>query len=157
MELSKHQKRILDFNPKEIYDKIQIDKYSRVQSISITKMFPKQENKICSCGCGQKLEGRRSVWATDSCMRFAQSVWGIINGHSETISFYLRKMFPQWACCKCGLTDSYKEFKNGLNVNEIHKDHIVAVVNGGGGCWLDNYQLLCKECHKEKTKIDLKK
>jgi hypothetical protein len=31
-------------------------------------------------------------------------------------------------------------------------DHIVEVVNGGGGCGLDNLQTLCVVCHKAKTK-----
>ena len=156
MNLLPHQKRILEFNPDEIYKTINVNRFSRIQSIPIGKFFPLRDDGLCACGCGSKLEGRRKRWATDSCMYFAQGVWGIINGHSEIISSYLRKLFPDWACCKCGLTDAYKEYKNGLNVSSIHKDHIVAVVNGGGGCWLDNYQLLCDECHKEKTKIDLK-
>lgn len=152
-----HQKRILEFNPKPIYDRVDINRYSRIQSVSMDKLFPLRNDGLCACGCEKKLEGKRRRWATDSCMHFAQSVYGIINGHSEIISSYLRKIYPEWACCKCGLTDSYKEYKNGLCVSNIHKDHIIAVVNGGGGCWLDNYQLLCGDCHKEKTKIDLNK
>lgn len=30
-------------------------------------------------------------------------------------------------------------------------DHIVPVVEGGGGCGLDNYRTLCHPCHKEAT------
>jgi 5-methylcytosine-specific restriction enzyme A len=30
-------------------------------------------------------------------------------------------------------------------------DHIVPVVEGGGGCGLDNYRTLCVACHKEET------
>lgn len=152
-----HQQRILELDPKPIYDRINIDIYSRFQSISMSCLFPIRNDGLCACGCESKLTGRRKRWANDSCYYFAQSVFGIINGHSEIISSYLRKIYPDWACCKCGLTESYKEFKNGLCVSSIHKDHILAVVNGGGGCWLDNYQLLCSDCHKEKTKTDLNK
>lgn len=31
-------------------------------------------------------------------------------------------------------------------------DHIVPVVEGGGGCGLDNYRTLCVPCHKKETK-----
>ena len=30
-------------------------------------------------------------------------------------------------------------------------DHIVPVVEGGGGCGLDNYRTLCRRCHVEAT------
>jgi 5-methylcytosine-specific restriction endonuclease McrA len=148
-----HQEKILSFDPKPIYDIINVDRFSRIQSIPIGKMFP-ENGKLCGCGCGTELKGRRKRWATDSCMRFAQAVWGIINGHSEIISFYLKLIHKHWACCNCGEVDKYTVYKNGVVVSAIHKDHIVAVKNGGGGCWLDNYQLLCDCCHKEKTKQD---
>ena len=35
-------------------------------------------------------------------------------------------------------------------------DHIIAVCNGGGGLGLSNYRILAKDCHKKKTKSDLK-
>lgn len=31
-------------------------------------------------------------------------------------------------------------------------DHIVPVVEGGGGCELDNYRTLCLECHRVETR-----
>ena len=150
-----YQLRVLFFDPKPIYEKIKVDNFIRVQSISITEMFPKNES-FCGCGCGSKLLGRRKRWATDECKYFAQAVWGIINGHSEIITSYLRLYNGIIACVKCGLTDSYKEFKNGMYVNLIHKDHIIPVFKGGGGCWLSNYQYLCDTHHKQKTKTDLK-
>jgi hypothetical protein len=39
---------------------------------------------------------------------------------------------------------------------KVVADHIVAVCNGGGGCWLSNYQLLCGDCHNYKTREDIK-
>lgn len=38
--------------------------------------------------------------------------------------------------------------------DNIDIDHIVPVKLGGGGCWLSNYQPLCKPCHKTKTVAD---
>ena len=150
-DLKPHQKRILELDPTYIYERISLDRYKRVQSIPMDKLFPKN-GEFCGCGCGEKLTGRRTRWATDSCHAFAIAVQGIINGHPEIISFYLRLLNKDWACCSCGEMDKYKEYKNGMCVNAIHKDHIIAVKNGGGGCWLNNYQLLCDVCHEEKTK-----
>jgi 5-methylcytosine-specific restriction endonuclease McrA len=30
-------------------------------------------------------------------------------------------------------------------------DHIVPVIEGGGGCGLDNLRTLCRKCHVEET------
>ncbi len=30
-------------------------------------------------------------------------------------------------------------------------DHVVAVIEGGGGCGLENYRTLCTPCHKSET------
>lgn len=151
-----YQLRVLFFDPKPIYDRIDVNHFLRIQSVPIGKMFP-EIDKFCGCGCGVELSGRRKRWATDQCKYFAQAVWGIINGHSEIISSYLNLYHGIIACVECGLTDSYKEYANGLCVNSIHKDHIIPVFKGGGGCWLSNYQYLCDNCHKQKTKTDFKK
>ena len=150
-----YQKRVVFFDPKPIYDRIQVNPFLRVQGVSITNMFPENGN-ICACGCGAELNGRRKRWSSDKCKYFAQAVWGIINGYSEVISSYLKLYYSHVACIECGLTDEYKLMKNGLSYSSIHKDHIIPVHKGGGGCWLSNYQYLCEEHHKIKTKKDLK-
>jgi 5-methylcytosine-specific restriction endonuclease McrA len=155
-ECKDYQKRVLFFDPKPIYDRIKINPYLRVQGVSITEMFPNIEN-TCACGCGAKLEGKKKRWANDECKYFAQAIWAIINGYSEVISSYLKLYHGVVACIECGLTDEYKMMKNGLSYSAIHKDHIIPVHKGGGGCWLSNYQYLCEEHHKIKTKNDLKK
>jgi 5-methylcytosine-specific restriction endonuclease McrA len=151
-----YQLRVLFLDPKPIYDRIKVDHFARVQSVPIGDMFPLNGN-LCGCGCGAEVTGRRRRWATDSCKYFAQAVWAIINGHSETISSYLKLYHGVVACIECGITDFYTEYANGLSVSSVHKDHIVPVFKGGGGCWLSNYQYLCDTCHKQKTKTDLKK
>jgi 5-methylcytosine-specific restriction endonuclease McrA len=151
-----YQLRVLFLDPKPIYDRIKVDNFARIQSVSIADIFP-FNGSLCGCGCGAEVTGRRRRLATDSCKYFAQAVWGIINGHSEIISSYLLLYHGVIACIDCGLTDAYVEFKNGMCVNAIHKDHIIPVCKGGGGCWLSNYQYLCNPCHKMKTKTDLKK
>jgi 5-methylcytosine-specific restriction endonuclease McrA len=151
-----YQLRVLFLDPKPIYDRISVDYFARVQSVSIGDMFPVNGN-ICGCGCGAEITGRRRRWATDECKYFAQAVWGIVNGHSEIISSYLNLYNGVIACVECGLTNAYMEYANRLCVNSIHKDHKIPVCKGGGGCWLSNYQHLCDTCHKQKTKNDLKK
>lgn len=152
--LKKYEARVLNFNPQRVYDRIKIDPYKRVQSITSAEAFPPNEKKLCSCGCGVKLKGRQRRWASEECQWFAYHVISIINGHSEIISKYLKLYHGYWGCSKCGVTDVYVEYKNGMCVDAIHKDHVVAVQNGGGGCWLSNFQLLCIDCHNEKTKRD---
>lgn len=149
-----YEKRILGLNPDKINCFYFLDKFKRSQSISFELLFPKKKDGYCDCGCGQKLTGKRTRYASNDCCLFTQSVWGILSGHSEIISKFLKLKFKNWACCNCGVMDKFKELKNGLVVNCIHKDHIMPVHKGGGGCWLDNYQLLCDDCHKDKTKKD---
>ncbi|MDC7251131.1 MAG: HNH endonuclease [Sphaerochaetaceae bacterium] len=155
--LKKYQERVLNFNPKEVYKRITIDPYKRQQGIKMAAMFPKPDKKICSCGCGKKLTGRQRRWATEDCQKFAYHVNCIINGDTTCIKRYLELYLGQWACKDCGVMDVYQEYKNGMIVDGIHIDHILAVANGGGGCWLSNYQLLCVDCHKDKTKKDVRK
>ena len=35
-------------------------------------------------------------------------------------------------------------------------DHIIAIGNGGASLGLDNHQAICYDCHKSKTKVDVK-
>jgi len=49
----------------------------------------------------------------------------------------------------------------GMTIKESRKsfweaDHLKEVIDGGGECGLDNYQTLCKKCHKQKTKESAK-
>ena len=155
--ISDLEKRVLLFDPSEIYASKHFDKwvkpFKRRNNVSISLAFPSREDKTCSCGCGEKLTGRRTRWATDECRKFAYTVAAIIAGDNDIIRKYLRLYLGYWACCSCGATDIWKEQKNGLIVDCIHVDHIVPVKKGGGGCWLSNYQLLCEDpCHKEKTR-----
>jgi hypothetical protein len=137
---SEKRKRVLFFNPSPVYERIKVDPYKRIQSISVGEMFPSIPGE-CSCGCGAKLEGRRTRWAGEDCSYFAFAVRGIICGHQQVISGYICS-YSDYKCMRC-------EHKEVLFV-----DHVIPVKHGGGGCWLSNYQYLCHECHVEKTKED---
>lgn len=56
------------------------------------------------------------------------------NGGSRDWNWFLRQMgIPVWR-------DRFWD-----------ADHIVPVVEGGGGCGLDNYRTLCIWCHRDET------
>lgn len=56
-----------------------------------------------------------------------------------------------WTCAKCGWqSESKKSNNHGLVV-----DHIVPIAIGGEQWDLNNLQLLCTKCNKEKTKADM--
>lgn len=141
------RQRVLDFDPAEVYPRIQVDPYRRWQRgwfVSLEDAFPRPAEKICSCGCGRALEGRKYRWATDECCRFALHVVGIIKGDTDIIGDYVEILQGARACTGCGVMHE-----------DLHLDHIIPVHRGGGGCWLGNYQFLCVVCHKEKTRTEV--
>jgi len=155
-DLMPHQVRVLHLNPAEVYARINVNHFERFNRITMAEMWPKIDGH-CSCGCGVQLSGRRHRWVSDECQSFAMAVNNIINGNGETITNYLRYYLGYWACIDCGVMDIYQEYKNGLIVDGIHKDHKIPVKHGGGGCWLLNFELRCYKCHKQKTNSDFKR
>jgi hypothetical protein len=132
--------RITNFNPASIQDRYIIDPKSRIQKIPIGLMFPKVKG-ICGCGCRELLGKGKSRWANPDCMYFANTVREIICGYTSTIKLVM-KMDRTWKCVNCH------------RVRSLKIDHIIPVKHGGGGCWLENYQLLCQKCHVVKTRED---
>lgn len=152
--------------------------YKRKNTVFSDIVLPQEDKTICACGCGQKLEGRRRRWATEKCQQFSRYVILILTGDSAWIRIIMSYLFTE-KCCVCGITDrEYTKGRGGpdpvatktdpmermneiskqwdkiiyAEANKIHLDHIVPVHQGGGGCWLGNYQFLCVDCHKIKTK-----
>jgi 5-methylcytosine-specific restriction endonuclease McrA len=50
------------------------------------------------------------------------------------------------------LRDNRKCFSCGIISKYWDAHHIIPVFKGGGACDLNNFQTLCKECHKKKTR-----
>lgn len=146
-----YQQRVLEFDPKPIYERCDVNHFARFQTLGLHNIFPKTEDGLCGCGCKKELTGRKTRWATQECTHFAVDVFYIIQGNALIIEQYLTLYYGQCACIECGLTDAYWENKAGHMVNAIQKDHIIPVHQGGGGCWLSNYQFLCEECHQVKS------
>lgn len=136
-----YQSRVMFLDPSIFYERQYVNPKSRFNfNVSLTTLFPKIKG-ICSCGCGRQLEGRRTRWSSDECSYFAFDVFAIISGRPETIKWYVGKYHGQ-KCCKCGSTC------------DLELEHTIPVKHGGGSCWLNNYTLMCKRCHKKKTKQD---
>jgi len=148
-EITAHKdiRRVLYYNPSELYLRIihKIHPYLRYQpKLYVQDMFPSKDG-FCACGCNTPLSGRRTRWADKSHSDIPYYIWCIIVGKTYvTTSFMLD--YQGNFCKHCGI-----EFTNR---NQYNLDHIIPVYAGGGGCWLSNYQLLCKDCHKLKTKQD---
>ena len=149
-----YELRVLFFDPKEIYQRIQINHYHRFPSLSMRMLFPKN-GKICGCGCDRQLEGKKTRWASEECSNFAVDVYRIMAGDVMTISYYLKKYIGEKVCLQCGVMEYFRTSKVGNLICGIELDHVLPVHKGGGGCWLTNYQFLCYECHKPKTKKDI--
>lgn len=141
--LRAQNKRILFFDPEIIYQTQPVNVYKRIQAnLEFVKMFPAKLDQTCACGCGQLLIGRRTRWANNACAAFARTIWEIIDGRQATIKKFVTMYNCGWKCVVCNSS------------KQIKLDHVVPVKFGGGGCWLNNYQLLCHSCHIEKTKLD---
>ena len=136
--------KVLELDPTEFYQRIKIDPFSRIQTsksgLSLTTLFPNPAPNICACGCGKSLTGRKHRWDSEKCSHFALIVLRVIRGHADTIKALLHLYNGGRCCQKCGIVGEALEL-----------DHVIPVHKGGGGCWLNNYQLLCKSCHLEKS------
>jgi len=117
-----------------------IDPYSRTQtSLNMYDMFPSLSG-VCACGCGIKLTGRKTRWASRDCNTIAYQSYSIIKGNGSFIRSGLFQIEAGF-CRKCGVYDENWE-----------ADHVIPVSQGGGGCDLTNFQTLCQDCHKDKTR-----
>lgn len=114
----------------------------------LIKILP-DNGELCNCGCGrpvpfQILGGEKIIYSdyTTECRGYIRSAaWMICYPTSEGRLYNLLKRIRGARCEKCGT-------ENG----PFDLDHIVEVNEGGGMCWVDNFQLLCPDkCHKEKT------
>lgn len=118
----------------------QLNRYQK--ELKLKDFFPKIEG-FCACGCGQKLTGKKKKWASEECSDKAYQLFAVYKGNSGVVRkalFNSEKGF----CRSCGVYDEQWE-----------ADHIHPVFMGGGFCGLENFQTLCPECHKEKSKFQM--
>ena len=101
----------------------------------------RKENGQWICrGCQQPITAkRRTSWCTDQCRINTMVQFG--PGYVRTAVWKRDK----GRCAKCGRR--WTTFKSAWEA-----DHIIAVVDGGGCCSIDNFRTLCAEpCHREET------
>lgn len=82
-----------------------------------------------------------------------ETFWRLLYGATKQIRVLLEIRDGNF-CRHCGLDGNSFD---GTDTATLQVDHILPVHKGGGGMGLWNFQLLCKSCHKQKTKQDLKK
>jgi len=102
---------------------------------------------------------RRAVWARDDgrCQRCGLDVGALkqqVRRLNKQIRRNDRRSEPcQQFCDRLDLVDRIlraRGFLPGQSLWEM--DHIVAVVEGGGGCGIENLRLLCRPCHVAETR-----
>jgi 5-methylcytosine-specific restriction endonuclease McrA len=135
----------MEFTPDD-RDWVRVDKFRRYQvALSTVNLFPKRNDGLCACGCNNPVPKGKRRWYSLECNQKALTLFMIVKGDTKFIRQELLKR-DFGACRMCGLIS-----------DDWQADHIIPVHKGGGACGLDNFQTLCKSCHAEKTKEDLKK
>ncbi len=138
--------RILALRP----DLSELDPFSRTQTWElggVRGLFPIRTDGLCACGCGEKLTGRRTRWASDQCGDDAWQRYSIHTGRSATVRRWLQ-VRDRGVCAECGEDGKGKfPWEWGWEA-----DHILPVIEGGGGCGLEGYRTLCVDCHKAETR-----
>jgi len=99
-----------------------------------------RDGDFCACGCGKKVEGTRR-FHNNRCADLIYGTAQMIAHQGVDLYRFMAKTYGE----KCNKCDEVK----GLEI-----DHIVEVKNGGGICWVDNFQFLCKTCHKANTCLE---
>lgn len=132
-----------DANINKSYTNTVINYLNRYQKdLKLENFYPFIEGH-CACGCGKELTGKQKKWSSEECSEAAYKIFAIYKGNTGMIrkALYLK---DRGFCHNCGVLDDKWE-----------ADHIFPVFMGGGYCGLENFQTLCQECHKEKSKIQI--
>lgn len=150
------------------------------RSNDLYKLFPQRTSedgkKLCR-KCGKELSGRRTSWCSDECKfealticypSFARdAVWrrdkgvcakcGVDAAKLQRAVYRMTQRLRK--AKKFKLAEAWvKRWRDrGWPIDQYNSrswwdaDHIQPVVEGGGGCGLDNYRTLCVPCHKAET------
>jgi len=154
------------------------DRYRKDKGFKDLESLPKGPNGFPLCRfCRKETKPPQKAFCSDLCLH---------EFRIRTNANYMRnEVFKRdrGICKKCGLDteklrtlllevrhkseDKYLElikfyrtkFGFGFNLAEhfYEVDHLVPVHAGGGSCGLDNLQLLCRVCHRNKTRMEQKR
>jgi len=122
-----------------------IDHFQRNQSLSIPWVWDRRQDKTCACGCGEPTRHKWSRLHGELCYRAIN----IIAYPGNSSAWFLLFILQRRKCRNCGVVKTSR--------HNFDLDHIIEVNEGGGGCFIDNLQLLCSDCHKLKTSLYAKK
>lgn len=144
-EMEPYQRRVLLFDPSEVFNRIETNPFKKYQGLVIGMAFPEKKDGLCDCGCGKLITKPRRRWATNDCQYFALTVYLIITGDWGVINGLIELYYGVKKCRTCGI-----ECETINHDNTVKVDYIIPVKEGGGGCWLNNYELICNDCRAEK-------
>ena len=117
--------------------------------------LPKGPNGFALCRfCGQECKPPRQTFCSGARAQFSREDGSAIKPgtgcvHEHCIRSdpgYVRKCVWARDRGQCALCPAAHGRRGAWDA-----DHIVPVVEGGGGCGLDGYRTLCKVCHKAET------
>lgn len=105
--------------------------------------------------CGGERKGRRTVYCSDECN------WALQGRIYANVHWIRRAVVKRGGaiCAGCGEKLSSPVRPGGPeypDYDRIDIDHIVALIDGGTD-HADNLQVLCRDCHKLKSKKDWRK
>lgn len=117
-----------------------IDNFNRYQKhLKLMDLYPSIDG-YCACGCGRILTKKQTRWASRECNDKVYEEFVILKGNTSAIRKTIFKRDGGF-CHNCGVYDE-----------NWQADHISPVKYGGGYCDLSNFQTLCPDCHREKTR-----
>jgi len=114
------------------------------------KELDNMKHKKCWCGLPKKDFAREKKWYNSKfCSDEHYKNWWF---RTDNTAFHRHKFMHQGSkiCEICGNEPVVTPFRSGLEM-----DHIIAIVLGGHPWHYDNLQMICSECHKQKTKSDV--
>ena len=115
--------------------------------LEFESVYPYRNDGKCRCGCGGEVAAPRRVWCSPECTTRAVRTFRILKGDSREIRHALYGR-DRGRCAAC-------QRRCGRRAWEA--DHIVPVAHGGAGCDLENFQTLCRDCHRAKTTDQLRR
>lgn len=127
-------------------------KRSRTRKVGNHRQAPRPSSWDCPRGwcrfCGESIiedgkQNKRKHWHQE-----CADTWRVANNPSEARKHvFLRE---KGTCQECGC--------KSLNMKDFHVDHITPLFEANGEIYYyteKNMQLLCHDCHAEKTKCDM--
>lgn len=157
-----------------------IKKYAGKRSFA--KSYLKKENGLCAWCEIKEVPQARKKYCSKDCNESADL--NCYPQHHSSKGWFLIER-QQFACARCGVSFEdqildliRKAFDRAMdyakrgwsrtpkhvhywqifdNTGDIWQvDHIIPVHKGGAGCGVENVQVLCVQCHKDKTREDYK-